>query len=93
MLFNVFGCLTVKQSYFVNKETHHIRNKVRLPLALMTGGAGLLGSVSMSLIKGFTEELRADEINVYHIVAFVVTAISVGLLQLKTLNTSMELYD
>lgn len=47
----------------------------------------------MCLIKGFTEEFRNNDLSSIQSWVFVVVAISVGLVQLKTLNSPMELFD
>lgn len=59
----------------------------------MTSAAGLLGSISMSLIKGVTETFQNDSFSTFQLWIYVVLAISVGIIQLTTLNKSMELYD
>jgi hypothetical protein len=46
----------------------------------MNSGAGLIGSISMCLIKGFTEEFRNNDLSSIQSWVFVVVAISVGLI-------------
>ena len=68
--------------------------KLKAPLVFMTAGAGLLASVSLSFVKGVTESYRADGFTEgYALYIYVVLALAIGILQLKILNKSMELYD
>jgi len=59
-----------------------------------TIAAGVLGSLSMSFIKGATESLEYDGgVFGIYFMGFAVIAILNGIMQLTTLNLSMELYD
>ena len=88
----IFTCLTQEQA-----ELLKVRNiepwKLKSPLIFMTVGAGLLGSVSLSFVKGLTESFRIDGWSGYLLYVYVVIAILLGVIQLKILNKSMELYD
>ena len=60
----------------------------------MTSAAGLLGSISMSFIKGVTEIFSNHGFQTgLQLYIYVVIAILIGVLQLTTLNRSMDLYD
>ena len=60
----------------------------------MTTVAGLLGSISMSFIKGVTETFRHDGLfGGFVLYMYVAVALSIGILQLKSINRSMELYE
>ena len=68
--------------------------KLKAPLIFMTMGAGLLGSISLSFVKGLTEALRVDGLG-GGVMFYIYTAIAlfIGIMQLNILNKSMELYD
>jgi hypothetical protein len=51
MLAVAFGVLTASQRKYLNIKPIHLK----VPLILMTSAAGLLGSISMSFIKGVTD--------------------------------------
>ena len=60
----------------------------------MTAGAGLLGSISLSFVKGLTEAYRVDGFTGgYALYIYIAIALAIGILQLNILNKSMELYD
>jgi len=68
--------------------------KLKAPLILVTSGAGLLGSISLSFVKGITESFRVDSfLGGFALYIYVLIALVIGLIQLKFLNKSMEIYD
>lgn len=64
-----------------------------MPLVLMTCAAGLVGSLSLSFIKGLTESFRQSGLGSSSVWMYMGIALACGGLQLKFINKSMELYD
>ena len=64
-----------------------------MPLFLVTVAAGLMGSISMSLIKGVTDTYQNNGLSHFSIYIYATVAVCVGICQLITLNKSMELYE
>jgi len=62
-------------------------------LFLITVAAGLLGSLSMSLIKGVTDTFQNNGLGYFPIYIYIIIGVSVGICQLITVNKSMELYE
>jgi hypothetical protein len=71
-----------------------LRGKIKIPLILMACGAGLLGSLSLTFLKGMTEAYAErglfGGVSLY---CYLILAIVLAVYQLLFLNKSMEIYD
>lgn len=76
----MFGALTQKQAAYINPKTISLRSKLRMPLIFVTVGAGLLGSLSMSSIKGVTESFKADSFSGLGLYGYAVAGIVIAVL-------------
>jgi hypothetical protein len=93
-LVTVFGSMTFQQCSNTDDTLSYIRRRLKWPLILLTFGAGLLGSLSMSFLKGMTVAFR--EVGLWGGVTlyiYLILAVTLALKQLSFLNQMMEVYD
>jgi len=65
---------------YINPLTRSLRSKLRLPLILVTMGAGLLGSLSMSSIKGVTESFKVDSFASFELYVYAISGIVIAVM-------------
>jgi uncharacterized membrane protein len=88
----ILMCLSKEQKNAI-KITGVSNSRLKAPLVLLNLGAGLQLSFTMTFMKGFTSLFEAQGLEGFSTWWFLLVTICSAFLQLKYLNTSMEIYD
>jgi len=70
-----------------------LKNKIKLPMILMSFVAGLLGSLQGSMLKAFTISLSIKGWGAPETLGYLALGGFLAIVQLKSLNIAMEYYD
>eukprot|EP00355_Strombidium_rassoulzadegani_P007882 CAMPEP_0168619692 /NCGR_PEP_ID=MMETSP0449_2-20121227/6739_1 /TAXON_ID=1082188 /ORGANISM="Strombidium rassoulzadegani, Strain ras09" /LENGTH=169 /DNA_ID=CAMNT_0008660647 /DNA_START=234 /DNA_END=743 /DNA_ORIENTATION=+ len=71
-----------------------LRGRLKIPLFLMATGAGLLGSLSMTFLKGMTESFEENGVfGSFSLYGYLILSLCLSVFQLNLLNMTMEIYD